>query len=253
LSSSFRDTTGDYLDWIDRNPREEDEEYERILDMYDSCVEFVDSQVSSFVRTLKSCGIFEEALIIILGDHGEEFGERGFYGHDSLNDANIRPFIAIKPPAMESWPIRDDVDFVDILPTIAKLLGTDVPDECEGVPIQGGATSRPRISERIGTDYYTVSVEKGGWKGIFTYEENYPNRPSPSALENVVHEEYYSMHSIRNESFDNEVATIDAEVRDDLLQTAQEALTSGTANGSAEFTRMSDETRSQLQELGYLK
>jgi arylsulfatase A-like enzyme len=221
--------------------------------MYDSCVEFVDTQVSTFVRTLKSCGVFEDALIIILGDHGEEFGERGFYGHDSLNDANIRPFMSIKPPATESWPIRDDVDFVDILPTIAKLLGSEVPDKCEGVPIQRGETSRPRISERIGTDYYNVSVEKGGWKGIFTYEENHPNRPNPDALENVVHEEYYSMQSVRNGSFDNEVSTINAEVRRDLLETAREALTASTANGSAELKSMSDETRSQLQDLGYLE
>lgn len=221
--------------------------------MYDSCVEFVDSQVSTFVRTLKNCGIFEDALIIVLGDHGEEFGERGFYGHDSLNDANIRPFTAVKPPATESWAIRDEVDFVDILPTIATLLGSDVPDECEGVPIQNGETNRPRISERIGTDYYNVSVEKDGWKGIFTCEENHPNRPSPDALENVAHEEYHSMQSIRNESFEDEAAAIDAEVKEDLLETAGEFLTASTANGSAELTRMSDKTRSQLQDLGYLE
>lgn len=37
----------------------------------------------------------------------EEFGEQAFHNHDRLNEANIRPFVAIKPPATESWTIRD--------------------------------------------------------------------------------------------------------------------------------------------------
>ncbi|SEV91671.1 sulfatase-like hydrolase/transferase [Halobacterium jilantaiense] len=253
LSSSFRDTTGDYLDWIHREPRDHDAEYQRVLEMYDACVEFVDAQVSTFLRTLKNRGLFEDALVIILGDHGEEFGERGFYGHNSLNDDNIRPFMAVKPPETESWPVRDDVDFIDILPTIAKFVGSDVPDECEGLPIQRGESNRPRIAERIGSDYYNVSVEIGGWKGIFTCEENHPDRPDPEALENLVCEEYYEIQSVRSGTYINQVDSIGDERRTELLATAREFLSTGTANEGSHLTRMSDETRSQLQDLGYIE
>lgn len=142
------------------------------------------------------------------------------------------------------------VDFVDILPTVAALFGSDVPDECESVSIPNGQTNRPRISERIGTDYYNVSGEKGGWRGIFTCEENHPNQPGVDALENVVREEYHSMQSIRRVYFGDKAVAIDAEVKADLPETAREFLTASTAKGGAELTRPSDETRSQLQDLG---
>ena len=51
---------------------------------------------------LRQRGLFEETLILVTSDHGEEFFEHGSMGHGtSLFDELIRVPLVIKPPA--SW------------------------------------------------------------------------------------------------------------------------------------------------------
>jgi uncharacterized protein YktA (UPF0223 family) len=161
--------------------------------------------------------------------------------------------MAVKPPVSESWPQKDHIDTIDFLPTIARLADEGIPEYCRGEPIQlenGGAA---RITERIYPDWYSVSVEADGIKGIFTYDSNYPNRPNKKVFQNNAElEEFYRLSSVRTGN-DSKV-DIQANQKNKLRQLATDFLVSSEHSeykSKAEVKRPSQETIEHLQNLGY--
>lgn len=50
--------------------------------MYDASIRFVDDMIKNLVETLQNENIYQNTVIIITADHGEEFGEHGNFLHD---------------------------------------------------------------------------------------------------------------------------------------------------------------------------
>jgi arylsulfatase A-like enzyme len=239
-----------YLDGYRSESSVDPELVQTMKEWYSHSVEYTANQLARFVQYLKSRGIFEESLIIITGDHGEEFGERGFYTHMSLYDENIRPFMAIKPPAGETYSREKAVDTIDFLPTIAATIGEDVPEHCRGTPLQQRHKG-PRITERIYPDWYNVAVEIDGVKGIFTYESPYPDRPRERDLRSGPElEEFYRLSAVRSGDYSGD--SVSDNRRRELRDTAKQFIASGTEYDSEQrASRPSQETIQQLQKLGY--
>ena len=59
------------------------ESIEKIKNRYRNAVYFIDSLFGYFIKMLKEKGLYEDAVIVILGDHGEEFYEQGNIFHCS--------------------------------------------------------------------------------------------------------------------------------------------------------------------------
>lgn len=218
---------------------------------YSQSIEYTADQTTHLLRHLKDVDLFDDSLIIITGDHGEEFGERGFFTHSSLYDDNIRPFMAIKPPAGETWNNRDSIDTIDFLPTVAKLVGAEIPNQCDGIPIQDTSNHDERITERIYPDWYNVSVEINGLKGIFTYKSNYPDRPEEDTVNNGPQlTEYYYLSDIRSEELQEANPSQD---KQNKLKEAAEKFILDTKKYSSDVTasKPSQETMKQLEDLGY--
>jgi arylsulfatase A-like enzyme len=223
-----------------------------IQSYYDASVSYTATQVRRLLDHLKQAGIFEKSLIIVTGDHGEEFGEQGIYKHQSLYDGNIRPFMAVKPPDDAMWDSPAVADTIDILPTIAETVGSPVPSDCQGVPWQYEQPRPTRISERIRPDWYNVAIERDGIKGIFTYEENYPNLPTKNSVEQgALYEEYYSIEDLRNGIF--EETKPDPDLRQQLAETSRDHA-SRTPIGEADqetYAEVTQDTEQRLEHLGY--
>jgi hypothetical protein len=258
-SQSFRrkinDAQGDdwtYLDGCQNKYELEPELVQEMREWYSKSVEYTGDQIVRFLQYLKAQDLFKKSLIIITGDHGEEFGERGFFTHTSLYDGNIRPFMAVKPPVSESWPQRDRIDTIDFLPTIARLAGEDVPEYSSGTPIQSESGEDPRIIERIYADWYSLAVEVGEIKGIFTYDSNYPDRPTQDVIqEGPKLKEFYELSDVRKSDYRQKGAT--SGQKNKVRQIAEEFLLdkSTSYEVTIEATRPSQETIEQLQNLGY--
>ena len=77
-----RDPRTDFREPLDR---------ERMVAQYDGDIAFGDREFGRFVRELKAAGLYEDALIVFLSDHGEEFLDHGLWLHGrSLFDELIR-------------------------------------------------------------------------------------------------------------------------------------------------------------------
>jgi hypothetical protein len=118
-----------------------------------------DTLVGRLRDRLSSAGLYDEALVIVTADHGVSLraGEhpRSFSPGNAVEILSV-PLI-IKPPEGETgFPGSEKSDFVrgttndsnaetiDILPTVARVLGMDVPWPVDGRSLIGGAKPRPQ-------------------------------------------------------------------------------------------------------------
>lgn len=105
-------------------------------------VEFVDGLLAQALDRLKAEGLFDRALIVVTSDHGVSFRPgRPFKGlhEDTLVDMVSVPLF-IKAPGQSHGVVSDrNVESVDIMPTIASILGTPLTWTAHGIP----ASSEP--------------------------------------------------------------------------------------------------------------
>jgi arylsulfatase A-like enzyme len=96
------------------------------LNGYLNALAYTDRFVEDLHRAFARRGLLEETLFVIVGDHGEAFGEHGRWEHDNvLYDEGVRvPLMllgaGIEAPGAVVQGLRSTND---ILPTVAELLG----------------------------------------------------------------------------------------------------------------------------------
>lgn len=105
------------------------EQLELTKNRYRNSIYYVDQLIEKFCTHLKAEGLYDEALILITGDHGEEFMEFGHYFHGTdlcLPQSHV-PLI-YKFPKNSTKEVRKKLtSHVDIFPTIFDLIGIEFP------------------------------------------------------------------------------------------------------------------------------
>jgi len=103
------------------NPSTEEREW--IRELYLSEVRYVDTCVGSFLSHLRKLNIYDDSLIIVTSDHGEEFWEHdGFeHGHTLYNELLSVPLIIKLPRSSVKGVVDKAVSINSILPTILDL------------------------------------------------------------------------------------------------------------------------------------
>lgn len=103
-----------------------DQVYEQYMPYYDATVGMADAFVGRVLDALGRAGVAERTLVVVTSDHGEEFGEHGFFGHgESLYEPVTRiPLIARLPGGGQAGRVlTDPVSLVDVAPWILRELG----------------------------------------------------------------------------------------------------------------------------------
>lgn len=146
-------------------------------DPYDGEIAYADAMLGKLFAALKTVGLYQSALIAMMADHGEAFGEHGERTHGIfLYDETIHVPLLIKLPGTAGSSVKPDrrstpaprkpaprkiearVGLVDVTPTILEVAGIAIPKEIQGESllqaIKSGASgknaNRPIYSE---TDY----------------------------------------------------------------------------------------------------
>lgn len=105
------------------------------LALYDANIRYVDDNISRLFANLKELGIKDEILVIITSDHGEAFGEYGFWDHySSYRNISQLPLI-FTGPGIGKIKISGYTQNVDVMPTILELAGLEVPEGLCGRPM----------------------------------------------------------------------------------------------------------------------
>ncbi|RPJ60153.1 MAG: hypothetical protein EHM24_27400, partial [Acidobacteria bacterium] len=104
-------------------------------DPYDGEVAWSDEIVGSLVGWLKERGLYDNATIVFLSDHGEGLGEHGEKEHGLfLYDATIRVPLIVKLPRGEGTGRRvtAPVQHIDLVPTLLAQAGVPAPAGLRG-------------------------------------------------------------------------------------------------------------------------
>jgi choline-sulfatase len=95
---------------------------------YYGAISYVDEQFARVVATLRSCGLAEDTIIIMLSDHGEMLGEHGLWYKMSFREGAARvPLIVHAPGRFSPRHVPHAVSLVDMLATLVELGGGTEP------------------------------------------------------------------------------------------------------------------------------
>jgi arylsulfatase A-like enzyme len=102
--------------------------------LYRSGVAEADAQAGVLLDALRACRRFDDALVIVAGDHGEAFGENGIAGHGgSLGRAVLEvPLLVKLPRGMRlAIPADEAVSTTRLFATVLTVAGLPVPPGVE--------------------------------------------------------------------------------------------------------------------------
>jgi arylsulfatase A-like enzyme len=117
------------------------ERLERRLADYDREIQNNDANFGKLMAWLKQQHLYEDSLIIVLSDHGEEFLEHGRVGHvNSLFQELVHIPLIIKFPANQGagMRVKEAWQQLDVAPTILNACGLTPPKSFQGVAYQPG-------------------------------------------------------------------------------------------------------------------
>jgi arylsulfatase A-like enzyme len=102
------------------------------LDHYYAGVSQTDAQVGRLMNTLDRLNLWNQTIVIFVGDHGYHLGERGWWNKGTLFELSCRAPCIIVAPGIKPAVCRSLIEFMDIYPTVTELCGLRAPAHVEG-------------------------------------------------------------------------------------------------------------------------
>ena len=192
----------------------DDSTISQIKNLYLGDLKILDLYLGLFVSYLKHKNWYDDSLIIITSDHGEEFREHDGMFHNTLYDEVIRvPFILKLPN--NAWgkdkikPIKKDVSIpisagLDLAPTILDILDITIPSSFQGQPLTkylkyNELDTRDDVciySERIldeyaDPDHYSLAIRTNNYKYIINCNFNTDTINNFNRINSI--EEFYDL------------------------------------------------------------
>ena len=118
---------------------------------YDEFILYCDREFGRLYDYLESSGLLDHTWLVLTSDHGEMF-ERGIGGHGSkvLYQPVVRiPLMIFEPGRSVGMDVYDYTSAIDVLPTLAHLVGEEMPEWAEGLILPPYASAIPNSSRNL--------------------------------------------------------------------------------------------------------
>ena len=233
-------------EYWNRVDREDPADLQHLQDLYDAGILYTDVQLGTLMDHLRSLDLDAETIVVVLSDHGEEFLEHGGFLHNSLFQEILHVPLIFRFPEGLALPtglrIQTIVRLVDVLPTLLEVMGLPAPEHLQGhslMPLigEGEAPTRPVFSQWLAGGRI-VALRDGDWKYIRVKRQEQLFDLSEDPGESV------DRLSVRPEV----LARLQAEVNEII----GESFAFAEAQTPTRPPRLDEETREQLEALGYL-
>jgi uncharacterized sulfatase len=157
-----------------------------IIRAYLACVSYMDEQLGVVMRTMDDLKLWDNTIVIFIGDHGWHFGEHHWWAKASLFEPSARvPLLVAAPGAAAGSVSPRVVELVDLYPTLSEICGLPKPAQGEGksfatllkdpkAPWSKPAFTtehRPRVTGRsLRTERYRYTEWEEGKQGVELYD-----------------------------------------------------------------------------------
>ena len=148
-----------------------DEQKVALADLYDAGVAETDAAVGVFLDRLREAGRYDDALIVVVADHGEALGEAKHFMHEKLIEETLRVPLLVKLPGNRDGGSlrRELVETVDLMPTVLSALQLAAEPVSQGRDLFGEAPPRTFAFHRSGPDYAITTED--GWRIHYRWSE----------------------------------------------------------------------------------
>lgn len=152
-------------------PLHTDTSVETYYKSYCEALRSVDDSVGAVMDQLKQMGIYDDTLVIYMGDNGYMFGEHGLIDKRVAYETSSRvPMLMQCPSIIDGGGVVNEVVAnIDIAPTVMQAMGIQKPPHMDGksfLPLAMGESIPWR-------DYFLY---------VYYWEQNYPQTPTHFCL-----------------------------------------------------------------------
>lgn len=216
--------------------------------LYDGEIAFTDTQLGRLLRYLKEHGLYNQALLVVSGDHGEGLGEHNEKTHGFfIYNSTLHVPLIIKPPQWEKAARKvrsDQVSLVDLMPTMLGLLTVPVPPKVQGKNLAGKLLQGDELK---GSPLYSetylprIHFNWSELRGLAVPSYHFIDGPKPE-LYDLVHDP----HELRN--LYSEKQAVSGELLRQLTSTVRQYT---SEHQLAQKSTLDPELARRLQALGY--
>jgi arylsulfatase A-like enzyme len=212
-----------------------------VVDLYDAGIHAMDADLGRLLERFRAL-FGDEALLVVVSDHGEEFQEHGRWTHSSLYDEVLRvPFLVRFPTAAHAGRVTATARLSDVMPTLLDWLGQKAPGHVQGtslLPVLAGSDRRPRphLAEWSSMGMTAVRTSEVKYLSAKKGEELYDLAQDPGETRNLLPAAADRAYALR--------------LAGERIFEASFALKERLGRGDA--PRLDPQTRKQLEALGYV-
>jgi len=213
---------------------------------YDGEISYMDFYVGKIVEKLEEKHLLGRSLMILVGDHGEAFGEKGELEHGLfLYDVTLKvPLIMYSPSLLpEGLVIEKRVRLIDLMPTILDFLKIKKKTASQGESLFPFITLKKK--EDLPTYIETFSPKENfGWSelvGIVEGQWKYIHAPRPE------------LYNLKNDPEENKnVFGEEEKISFSMKNRLEKIIDQYSSKTKEPLRRLSREEQERLRSLGYL-
>ena len=139
-----------------------------IFNRYVNACHHLDSQLGRVTAFLKEEHLLDNTIVIMTGDHGEEFLENGHWGHNSeFTEQQVRVPLLLWVPGVEHREIKRMTSHLDLPATILPLLGVENPASTYSLGYN--LLGKEKRSFTIICDWSRIAYVDHEYKAIFPF------------------------------------------------------------------------------------
>ncbi len=154
------------------------EQMAEMVGLYDAEIAYADAALGELRQMLEGRQLFDNSLLVVVSDHGEEFLEHGYLEHGkNLFVESLHIPLLIKPagrPGVDFQPRRigDPVQHIDLLPTLGRQLGLPPDSAWQGRDLSSLWQSTGQLKKTPIFSYLhldgapRIGLRRGDWKVI---------------------------------------------------------------------------------------
>ncbi|MHB9105463.1 MAG: sulfatase-like hydrolase/transferase [Armatimonadota bacterium] len=162
------------IGWIGPRPRFEGykkADWREVHAKYNSEIGYVDAQVGEFLDGIKKQGLYDDSLIVIFSDHGEELLEHGSFEHQrTLYTEVVKVPLLIKFPRQRTGKVvHGDFPLIDLYPSLMRYLRADAST----LGLQGQAMDLATLIRCPEKPVFSATTYSGVAKSVTQGEEKY--------------------------------------------------------------------------------
>jgi arylsulfatase A-like enzyme len=113
-----------------------------VVALYDRSIAYTDYWIGQLIDGLRERRLYDDTLVVVTADHGEEFFDHGALEHgvNQYDEVMKVPLIMRAPRVGHGLRVKEQVGLLDFMPTVLDFFGLAAPSDLQGISLRPAFT-----------------------------------------------------------------------------------------------------------------